>query len=904
MGTTACVYRARLEELLNSTLDEADQSALVAHLDTCASCQQQLEQLNGSQRAWVEAIRRAQEASFDTALQRVMDDCLVAEPWTRTTDTPPADDRVLLGFLGATERTDSLGRLDHYDVTEVIGCGGMGVVLKAFDPTLNRYVAIKVLAPQLATSAAARARFAREARAAAAVNHEHVVAIHAVSEWGGLPYLVMEYVPGLSLQQRLDQDGPLELEEILRIGMQVASGLAAAHAQGLIHRDIKPANILLENGVERIKITDFGLARTMDDASLTQSGVLAGTPHYMAPEQARGEPLDCRADLFSLGSVLYALCSGRPPFRAGTVPAVLRRVSEEMPRPLHEVNPRTPTWLARVIARLHAPDPRDRFSSAAEVAELLGRCLAHVQQPALVPLPAGAARPPLAWARGLVRTYLRTVVAAFCVATLGLLAWWWLDEPHSLRHVLSRVLSGGEAGQAVLSVNIEVPQVQVSIRDKNDEEVALLESPGSHRLSLPAGQYQLQATKYNLGIISERITLRPNELREPSITKEAIDRQHAIVLPHQSIMWHAAFSPDGKTLATGGGGTGSGGISQGRLTLWDLPTRRRTDLTEEGGVRAVAFSPDGALLATGSFNHKVQLRDPRTGATLCVLGTHGDGVNAVSFRPDGKVLASGALDGTITLWNLETRCAIRSFQAHQDKLYTVIFAPDGKTLISGGTDYMVRVWDANTGSQRFELQGHTNCVEYVAVGPDGHTLASAGWDGRVILWDLHTGKRLNCYQDPTCALGQELANSALSLAFSPSGRHLLIGWSDGAVSLWNWSTSFLESQVQLHKDKVYGITWAPNGHLLATASHDGTVQLWLNDDPTQEIRTNPLGPLVPSWRGRSPAVTPPAGEQGPAPAPRSTSQFSTAEISKLAGPPGNELLSSGGEQAVWPIAQR
>src|SRR5205807_9225669 len=161
--------------------------------------------------------------------------------------------------------------------------------------------------------------------------HEHVVAIHAVDEVKGLPYLVMAYVPGLSLQERLDRDGPLELAEILRIGMQTAAGLTAAHSQGVIHRDIKPANILLENGVERVKITDFGLARIVDDASLTQSGVLAGTPQYMAPEQARGEAQDQRVDLFSLGSVLYALCTGWPTFRADNTMAGLRRVTDDMP---------------------------------------------------------------------------------------------------------------------------------------------------------------------------------------------------------------------------------------------------------------------------------------------------------------------------------------------------------------------------------------------------------------------------------------------------------------------------------------------------------------------------------------------------------------------------------------------
>jgi serine/threonine protein kinase len=198
----------------------------------------------------------------------------------------------------------------------------------------------------------------------------------------------MEYIPGQTLQQRLDQTGPLDPMEVLRIGEQVARGLAAAHAQGLIHRDIKPGNILLEGGFEqKVKITDFGLARAADDASLTQSGVIAGTPLYMAPEQAKGETLDPRADLFSLGSVLYTMVSGRPPFRASTALSVLKRVADDTPRSIREIVPDVPQWLCDLIARLHAKDPAERFQTAAEVADLFGRHLAHLQQPSLVPRP-------------------------------------------------------------------------------------------------------------------------------------------------------------------------------------------------------------------------------------------------------------------------------------------------------------------------------------------------------------------------------------------------------------------------------------------------------------------------------------------------------------------------------------
>ena len=204
-----------------------------------------------------------------------------------------------------------------------------------------------MLAPTLAANATARKRFLREARAAAAISHDHVVTVYAVEEnepapdsphavRGGPPYLVMEFVDGQSLEQKIDRVGHLELKEILRIGRQVAAGLEAAHRQGLIHRDIKPSNILLQNSVERVKITDFGLARAADDVGITHTGEVAGTPQYMSPEQAQGNPIDARSDLFSLGCVLYAMCTGRSPFRAesddGCSPTRLRRHAATDPR--------------------------------------------------------------------------------------------------------------------------------------------------------------------------------------------------------------------------------------------------------------------------------------------------------------------------------------------------------------------------------------------------------------------------------------------------------------------------------------------------------------------------------------------------------------------------------------------
>ncbi|MCA9071109.1 MAG: protein kinase, partial [Planctomycetaceae bacterium] len=283
-----------------------------------------------------------------------------------------------LDFLQPSENAESLGRMAHYEILGVIGQGAFGTVLRGFDQKLQRVVAIKVLSPELAATSPPRKRFLREARSSAQVRHENVVGIYAVED-DPTPYLVMEYIPGKTLQARLDENGPLPLTEVLRIGKQIASGLAAAHSQNLIHRDIKPGNILLEEGVEdHVKITDFGLARTVDDASMTQTGVIAGTPLYMAPEQIQGGTLDSRTDLFSLGSVLYQMLTGRPPFRASTTMGVLKRVAEDCPRAIREIIPETPEWMCEIVRCLHAKDPNDRFDSALHVSEILAQCLADL----------------------------------------------------------------------------------------------------------------------------------------------------------------------------------------------------------------------------------------------------------------------------------------------------------------------------------------------------------------------------------------------------------------------------------------------------------------------------------------------------------------------------------------------
>ena len=272
-------------------------------------------------------------------------------------------------------------RLGKYEIRGEVGRGGMGVVLKGFDPDLLRTVAIKVLSPHLAQSEVARRRFQREARAAAAINHENVLTIHSVEEQGETPFLVMEFVAGKSLKEHIGERSKLDVIEVIRLSAQVAQGLAAAHVQGVIHRDVKPANVMLHEGATRVRLMDFGLARVaFDNSDLTSHDHTVGTPAYMAPEQIRGQKIDARADLFSLGCVMYCMIVGHSPFHGRNHVETIHKIIELVPTRLHAIHPAVPLVLSDMVDKLLAKHPDDRYQSAFEVADVLSRLLAQLNQ--------------------------------------------------------------------------------------------------------------------------------------------------------------------------------------------------------------------------------------------------------------------------------------------------------------------------------------------------------------------------------------------------------------------------------------------------------------------------------------------------------------------------------------------
>ena len=394
MPTTHCNLNL-LQQSLSEQLTQRDEELLAAHLTECEACRDALEKLAADGGSWQHVGRVLREETSGEAAQARDVDSKLSPRVPHSNDQ--ADDEYdssklkpsefIVDFLQPSQNKESLGRLGNIEIREFIGQGAHGIVLKGFQEELNRLVAVKVMAPHLASVVAARKRFAREARATAAIVHPNVMPVLHVDSSGQLPFLVMPYVDCESLQDRLDREGSLSILDVLRISLQVARGLAAAHAQGLVHRDVKPANILLERGVERVMLTDFGLARAVDDATLTRSGLIAGTPHYMSPEQARGDGVDARSDLFSLGSVLYAMSTGRPPFRAETTYGILRRVTDETARPMRELNPEVPVWFDAVVMKLLRKSAGERFESAEQIAGIFEECLGHLQQPTACPLP-------------------------------------------------------------------------------------------------------------------------------------------------------------------------------------------------------------------------------------------------------------------------------------------------------------------------------------------------------------------------------------------------------------------------------------------------------------------------------------------------------------------------------------
>jgi serine/threonine protein kinase len=532
----ACPDAETLQRFLLGQAGDVEAEALERHLENCENCVSTLQTLDGadsSADSVIEALRSGVgiTAGFESDAARRLAERLKelrpvafvttsSETGTLSPLAPAGDNATeaalgsphakntvhLHDFLAPAESPDELGRLGQYRVRKVLGAGGMGVVFQAFDPHLDRLVALKAMLPSLAPSPSAKQRFLREAKAAAAIKHDHIVTIYQVGEHRGAPFLAMELLEGESLEARLKREGRLPVPEVLRIARETAEALAAAHERGLIHRDIKPDNIWLEGisgqrsassknsgpansercpvKASRVKILDFGLARPAeDDLHLTQQGSLLGTPAYMAPEQAGGRKVDARSDLFSLGCVLYRMATGELPFKGAHTIAILMTVSTQPPRPPQEVNADLPPAVSALIMRLLAKNPDERLPSARALVEAIQAIEGGTVSDRVVmaPSPVTARR----------RSFPRLRLAGALAALVGFVAFAaWLFGPTIIRYA---------ANEGQLVIVIDDPKVQavvertgVTIHDEAKERHYRIK-PG--RRDFKTGDYMLEVTE-------------------------------------------------------------------------------------------------------------------------------------------------------------------------------------------------------------------------------------------------------------------------------------------------------------------------------------------------------------------------------------------------------------------------
>jgi serine/threonine protein kinase len=730
----------------------------------------------------------------------------MSEPQSVTSENAPTLDATSQEGTPASPLTPpsqagELGRLGGYRLLRVLGEGGMGIVYEAEDTELQRRVALKVMRPALAADGTSQERFLREARAAAALEHDNIIQIYQVGREQGTPFLAMPLLRGETLADRLQHQTILPLPEALRIGREIAAGLAAAHERGLVHRDIKPANIWLEEGRGRVKILDFGLARAQGPGTqVTQVGTILGTPQFMAPEQIEGRPLDGRADLFSLGCILYRMSTGHMPFRGAEVLSLLASIATDEPPPATRYNPTLPPAWSSLIMSLLAKDPNRRPASAAAVIEAIQAMELHRQ---------ASEGPTTELASSLRERHTPAAPTHASMSDPNTLP---LDTPRPRqapadareRRQVWMIGGLGLATMVLIAVVLVLRQVLPSPQKSSDNGSAP-SAVGTALVSLwPAD-------------LLHRERHRPAEFAHlPENVVAAVDQQ-------LTAAWHgvtsAAFSEDGKLLALG--------ANDGTIRFWDVAAWKEVAISKGkhvGRVVSLAFSRDGKLLASGSRygDGTVKLWDVAGGDLRHTLpdARNGDG-RQVAFSPNGRLLVTRSSNGKlghIKYWNypgLEPRAAPK-MSAHAGEVACIAlsregelaiarydqkillwevrgrkeaglltaprhpargleFSPDGKTLVGCFThEAVIRRWELPEGRIRPPFRGHTAQVNSVAFSPNGALLASEGCDGLFYLWDTRSG---NPAQEPI-KVGPPISELTdrvnHQVVFSPDGRHVAV----------------------------------------------------------------------------------------------------------------------------------
>ncbi len=725
--------------------------------------------------------------------------------------------------------------LGQYDLLELLGEGGMGQVYKARHRLMQRIVALKVIRKEQLIDPGAVARFHREIRAAAQLNHPNIILAHDADQVGDTHFFVMEFIEGVDLAKLVQCRGPLPVGEACDCIRQAALGLHHAHERGVIHRDVKPSNLLLtaQDGV--VKVLDLGLARretpfqTEESAALTHRGAVMGTPDYMAPEQANcSHSVDARADIYSLGCAFYGLLTGQPPFPTGTFLEKLVMHQTREPAAVERLRPDVPREVGDILRKMMAKAPGDRFATALRVAEALAPLsvkvrpaapwapgIGHVDaSPSSTPrledrLQKASETPAQSQEAGPPRSRRKWLAVAAGAVVLGLIVagMQFLRPPkpedqHSFAAATpSIVVPTQPTAPVVTNPNpVMTPPAVVPPAPPRDAPpivpLAVVQPPvaplplpdllhrfhAGERIKCVAFDPRLDAgPAFSCG----EYTLRQWDLKDSKQLPELrIDKFT------DQLIWSIACSFDGKYAVCGTGGYLKDGKevigSDNWLLLIDRESQnvrggfRRLDGKEghNDSVVSVAFAPDGRTVASGSYDRTVRVWDVATRREICTCRGHIGRVRCVAFPPrSGDVVASGDQEGTVALWDAHTGKRLELLEGHTGAVTCVAFSPDGRCLASASIDGTVRLWNRDDAKDERTFKGHGAPVRAVAFLPDGERLLSGGDDNLVRLWSANNLQEIKRYAGHTKAV--------TCVAVSPDGKQALSGSDDRSVILWS-----------------------------------------------------------------------------------------------------------------------
>ncbi len=731
--------------------------------------------------------------------------------------------------LGSRPRPDDATQkvvVPGYEIISELGRGGMGVVYKAKHTKLNRTVALKMILAAEHAGSAERARFQVEAEAVAQLQHPNIVQIYEVGEVEGRPYLSLEFVDGGSLAQRI-QGQPQAARASAALVEALARAIAAAHGAGIIHRDLKPANVLLASSVHTAsgnhslssltmrsqhpfgfpKITDFGLAKRIEGGGNTQSGSILGTPSYMSPEQATGniKEIGPAADIYALGTILYELLTGRPPFLSDSPYETIMQVIRDEPLPPRKFQPKLPRDIEIICLKCLEKKPLKRYASANDLADDL---LRFIEGDSI------SARPATPWER--CRKWVRRHPAGAGFIAVASVA-------------LAVLLAGAGVYHSRIQDALNATKRE---RDKLTEEqkhslertIHLMVANGSHHVD--QGNYLCALPWFTEALRMEKggaVAEEMHRIRIASVLRQCPGLKRGWF--HDGRVHDAGFSPDGASVLTA--------CVDGSARVFrtaDPEGGAALTLVHPGPVFGARFSPSGAYIVTFCSDNAARIWDAKSGKLVGEPLRHEGAVTGAAFSPDGLRVLTTSADRTARIWDVLTAEATPVVFKHSAAVTYAEFSPDGRRVVTAGADGAARVWDPDSGAAVSPVLEHRGEIVRAHFSPDGHCVLTASKDSTARVWKAESGAGVT----PYLRAGSPVADAV----FSPDGRNVAIGCTDGAARVWSLDRNEWRPFVIRHDSPIVRVTVSPDGRTLATGSEDNTVRVW--DMTTGEPKVPPL----------------------------------------------------------------